>query len=168
MPSRVINVASVAGLSTGDPTSGDAGGLAAPGSGTYSYGPSKAACIHLSKMQASKLAPLNVMVNCICPGLFPSRMTSYGIDRFSDALLIGQPTGRMGQPGDFGGLCCFCRVRQRRILLGMRLLLMVGAWLVGLGGRGPRRRRSRCGSGTVRLERSEQDIIWCIYRTSPG
>jgi hypothetical protein len=35
-PSHVINVASVAGLSTGDPTSGEKGGLAAPGTGTYS------------------------------------------------------------------------------------------------------------------------------------
>lgn len=85
MPSRVINIASVAGLSTGDPTSGDGGGLAAPGSGTYSCayslshkldlsrtndtldGPSKAACIHLSKQQASKLAPMNILVNCVCP-----------------------------------------------------------------------------------------------------
>jgi hypothetical protein len=35
-PSRVINIASVAGLSTGDPTAGGGGGLAAPGTGTYS------------------------------------------------------------------------------------------------------------------------------------
>jgi NAD(P)-dependent dehydrogenase (short-subunit alcohol dehydrogenase family) len=35
-PGRVINIASVAGIATGDPTSGDAGGLAAPGTGTYS------------------------------------------------------------------------------------------------------------------------------------
>lgn len=66
-PSRVINVASVAGLMTGDVTAGDEGGLAAPGTGTFSYGPSKAATIHLSKMQASKLAPRNIMVNCIAP-----------------------------------------------------------------------------------------------------
>ena len=67
MPSRVINIASVGGISTVDVTSGDDGGLSAPGSGPFSYGPSKAACIHLSKMQASKLAPLNVGVYCICP-----------------------------------------------------------------------------------------------------
>jgi NAD(P)-dependent dehydrogenase (short-subunit alcohol dehydrogenase family) len=66
-PSRVINIASVAGLGTGDVTSGDEGGLSAPGAGPFSYGPSKAATIHLSKMQASKLAPLNIMVYCICP-----------------------------------------------------------------------------------------------------
>jgi hypothetical protein len=35
-PGRVINIASVAGIATGDVTAGDAGGLAAPGTGTYS------------------------------------------------------------------------------------------------------------------------------------
>jgi len=106
-PSRVINIASVAGLITRDPTSGSGGGLAAPGTGTYSYGPSKAACIHLSKMQASKLAPENIMVNCVCPGVFPSRMTSFGVDKYLDTLLEGQPTGRIGQPSDFAGLILF-------------------------------------------------------------
>lgn len=81
MPSRVINISSMAGISTGDVTTGDDGGLSAPGSGTFSYGPSKAACIHLSRMQSSKLAPKNIMVNCVCPGVFPSRMTSFGMNK---------------------------------------------------------------------------------------
>lgn len=66
-PSRVINIASMAGIQTTDVTTKEGGGLSAPGHGTFSYGPSKAACIHLTKMQASKLAPLNVMVNCVAP-----------------------------------------------------------------------------------------------------
>lgn len=66
-PSRVINIASVGGLSTADVTAGEDGGLSAPGSGPFSYGPSKAAVIHLSKMQASKLATKNIMVYCIAP-----------------------------------------------------------------------------------------------------
>ncbi len=36
MPSRVINIASMAGIMTSDVTSGDDGGLAAPGHGTFS------------------------------------------------------------------------------------------------------------------------------------
>ena len=87
MPSRVINIASMAGIQTSDVTTTGEGGLSAPGHGTFSCeccqadsystlsyadflyadGPSKAACIHLTKLQASKLAPLNIMVNCICP-----------------------------------------------------------------------------------------------------
>lgn len=106
-PSRVINIASMAGISTADVTTGDDGGLAAPGHGTFSYGPSKAACIHLSKIQASKLAPLNIMVNCVCPGVFPSRMTAFGIDKFMDTILERQPTGRVGKPSDFAGLILF-------------------------------------------------------------
>jgi len=107
MPSRVINVASMAGIMTSDVTAGNDGGLAAPGHGTFSYGPSKAACIHLSKMQASKLAPLNIMVNCVCPGVFPSRMTNFGINKFMDTLTERQPTGRIGQPSDFAGVILF-------------------------------------------------------------
>lgn len=107
MPSRVINIASMAGITTVDVTTGDEGGLAAPGSGTFSYGPSKAACIHLSKMQASKLMPHHVTVNCICPGVFPSRMTAFGMQSAMDTLVSGQPSGRVGKPEDFGGLVLF-------------------------------------------------------------
>jgi len=107
MPSRVINIASMAGIMTSDVTTTGDGGLSAPGHGTFSYGPSKAACIHLSKLQASKLAPLNIMVNCICPGVFPSRMTNFGIEKYIDTLLERQPTGRVGKPSDFAGLVLF-------------------------------------------------------------
>jgi len=136
-PSHVINIASVAGLSTGDPTSGDGGGLAAPGSGTYSYGPSKAACIHLSKQQASKLAPRNVMVNCVCPGVFPSRMTAYGVDKFRDTLVMGQPTGRIGEPSDFAGLILFLSSKASAHITG-NVISVDGGSLVS----GWRRKRS--------------------------
>ena len=107
MPSRVINIASMAGITTIDVTTGQEGGLAAPGSGTFSYGPSKAACIHLSKMQASKLMAHHVTVNCVCPGVFPSRMTAYGLTEAKDTLVSGQPSGRVGKPEDFAGLILF-------------------------------------------------------------
>jgi NAD(P)-dependent dehydrogenase (short-subunit alcohol dehydrogenase family) len=106
-PSRVINIASMAGIMTTDVTAGPEGGLSAPGHGTFSYGPSKAACIHLSKMQASKLMPQHVTVNVICPGVFPSRMTAFGMEKFEDTLSSGQPSGRVGKPEDFAGLVLF-------------------------------------------------------------
>lgn len=58
-------------------------------------------------MTASKLAPKNIMVNVICPGVFPSRMTNYGLNKYMDTLVAGQPTGRIGKPSDFGGLVLF-------------------------------------------------------------
>jgi len=102
-PSRVINIASMAGIATGDST----GVLGRPGDGPFAYGPSKAACIHLSRQQASKLAPLNVTVNCICPGVFPSRMSNFGISNSGKLLMAAQPTGRYGKPEDFAGLVLF-------------------------------------------------------------
>ncbi|KAF2167601.1 hypothetical protein M409DRAFT_22403 [Zasmidium cellare ATCC 36951] len=106
-PSRIINVASIAGIRTTDVTSGADGGLAAPGNGTFSYGPSKAAVIHLTKQMASKFAPLHINVNVVCPGVFPSRMTAYGIQVALPTLLARQPTGRIGRPSDIAGLVLF-------------------------------------------------------------
>ncbi|EEH34944.2 hypothetical protein PAAG_05991 [Paracoccidioides lutzii Pb01] len=107
MPSRVINISSMAGISTLDPTATGDGGLSAPGTGPFSYGPSKAACIHLSRQQSSKFAPMNIMVNCVCPGVFPSRMSNFGIEKYLGTLLQAQPTGRVGKPEDFAGLILF-------------------------------------------------------------
>jgi len=131
MPSRVINISSVAGLSMRDVTSGDEGGLSAPGAGPFSYGPSKAATIHLSRFQASKLAPLNIMVYCICPGLFPSRMSNYGIQNFGDTMLSVQPTGRIGTPPDFAGLVLFLSSQGAAHMTGNVIEIDGGSWVSG-------------------------------------
>ncbi|KIX97243.1 uncharacterized protein Z520_07358 [Fonsecaea multimorphosa CBS 102226] len=117
-PSRVINLASIAGLSTGDPTATGEGGLSVAGSGAYSYGPSKAACIHLSRQQASQFAPKNILVNCICPGLFPSRMSNFGIQKSLGFFLSTQPTGRIGTPEDFAGLVLYLSSRGSNHITG--------------------------------------------------
>ncbi|KAK2753861.1 hypothetical protein FQN55_000225 [Onygenales sp. PD_40] len=140
MPSRIINIASMAGISTLDPTSSDQGGLAAPGSGTFSYGPSKAAVIHLSRQLSSKLAPQNVMVNCVCPGVFPSRMSNFGIEKFADTLLQGQPTGRLGKPEDFAGLILFLCSYASAHMTGNVIELDGGSTRSGMKGR-PRQKK---------------------------
>ncbi|KAF1972333.1 3-oxoacyl-reductase [Bimuria novae-zelandiae CBS 107.79] len=133
-PARVINVASIAGIQTLDVTTGDEGGLAQPGQGTFSYGPSKAAAIHLSKMLASKLAPRGVCVNVIAPGVFPSKMTSFGLERFGERLVSGQPTGRIGRPRDFGGVVLFLSSLASAHMTGNVIELDGGANLTGWKG----------------------------------
>ncbi|MBL4834473.1 MAG: SDR family oxidoreductase [Pseudomonas sp.] len=71
-PARVINIGSVAGIS-------------AFGEQAYSYGPSKAAVHHLSRMLAKELVGEHINVNVIAPGRFPSKMTSH-IHNDPDAL----------------------------------------------------------------------------------
>ncbi|KAH7076008.1 hypothetical protein FB567DRAFT_150823 [Paraphoma chrysanthemicola] len=134
-PGRVINIASMAGIQTLDVTTGEAGGLSKPGHGTFSYGPAKAACIHLTKMTASKLAPKNIMVNVICPGVFPSRMTNFGLEKYKEALESGQPTGRIGKPSDFGGLCLFLASAGSAHMTGNALEIDGGATLTGWRGK---------------------------------
>ncbi|KAH7065852.1 hypothetical protein BKA63DRAFT_166261 [Paraphoma chrysanthemicola] len=134
-PGRVINIASMAGIQTMDVTTGEAGGLSKPGHGTFSYGPAKAACIHLTKMTASKLAPKNIMVNVICPGVFPSRMTNFGLEKYKEALESGQPTGRIGKPSDFGGLCLFLASAGSAHMTGNAIEIDGGATLTGWRGK---------------------------------
>jgi NAD(P)-dependent dehydrogenase (short-subunit alcohol dehydrogenase family) len=138
-PGRVLNVASMAGVSTRDVTVGAEGGLARPGTGTFSYGPSKAALIHLTKVTASKLAPLHVTVNAICPGVFPSRMTSYGLDTHAEELVRGQPTGRIGTPEDFAGLVLFLASRGAAHITGVAIEIDGGSTISGWRGKGPER-----------------------------
>ncbi|KAJ8113781.1 hypothetical protein OPT61_g4170 [Boeremia exigua] len=133
-PGRVINIASMAGIQTQDVTTSEAGGLSRPGHGTFSYGPAKAAAIHLTKMTASKLAPKNIMVNVICPGVFPSRMTNFGLEKYGKTLTAGQPTGRIGKPSDFGGLVLFLSSKASAHMTGNAIEIDGGATLSGWRG----------------------------------
>lgn len=63
-PARVINIGSVAGVTS-------------HGENAYAYGPSKAALHQLSRMLARELVQDHINVNVIAPGRFPSRMTRH-------------------------------------------------------------------------------------------
>lgn len=66
----------------------------------------------------------NAACSCICPGVFPSRMSklfsetgseamltggtaNFGMEKYSDTLLERQPTGRVGKPEDLAGLIIY-------------------------------------------------------------
>lgn len=98
-PSRVLITASVAGLGLG--TLGK--------QGTYGYSASKAAVIHLGRNLAVELGPRGITVNSICPGFFPTKMSS-GLMELSggvDKLGAGNPMGRLGRPEDIAGIVVY-------------------------------------------------------------
>lgn len=66
--------------------------------------PSKAASVHLTRTLAYEFADKYIMVNALCPGVFPSRMTAWSLGPNREILEAGQPTGRLGMPEDLGGL----------------------------------------------------------------
>lgn len=71
-PARIINIGSVAGISSF-------------GEDAYAYGPSKAALHQLSRILARDLVTQHINVNVIAPGRFPSKMTSH-IAKDAEAL----------------------------------------------------------------------------------
>lgn len=106
-PGRVVIISSVAGLTS----QSESTGLGAEGHGLWSYNASKAAAISLSNNLAVTLAPKFITVNAICPGVYPSRMTAYGLKKQPDALARVHPMGRVGTPEDMAGVFLFLTTR---------------------------------------------------------
>ena len=94
---RIINVASLAGLSGQPPEIMDA----------VAYSASKGAIISLSKDLAVKWARHGVTVNVIAPGWFPTRMSEKVIERAGQALTASIPMGRVGRPGEVKGAAVY-------------------------------------------------------------
>ena len=101
-PGRIINISSIAGIGSVAET-----GVSAPGNGTYSYQPSKAAANHLTRVLANTWKSENVTVNAVLPGVFESRMTKYGLANRREAINSRQPTGRIGATEDMAGIALF-------------------------------------------------------------
>ncbi|KAG9318070.1 hypothetical protein JVU11DRAFT_134 [Chiua virens] len=128
-PAHVINISSVSSVSANVE-----GLLSAEGSGTYSYNVSKAAVNHLTSMLAVKLGRQKIMVNAICPGIFPSKMTAFGIKAAGDEVITSlQPTGRFGQPSDLAGIALFLCSPASAHVTGAHILLDGGAALSSFG-----------------------------------
>ncbi|KAI0922805.1 hypothetical protein AcW1_002633 [Taiwanofungus camphoratus] len=103
-PGRVINISSTFGLwpLASDPR------VSSGVNGTWSYNVSKAAVNHLTTQLASTLAPKLITVNAILPGLFPSKMTAFGLKNVGeDSMAATLPMGRLGKPRDMAGIALF-------------------------------------------------------------
>jgi len=126
-PGRVINISSVAGLSPIVVSE-----LSAPGNGVFSYNVSKAAVNHLTSIMAVTLGPQNVTCNAILPGVFPSKMTAFGLTKHHDSFVRNQPTGRVGMPQDMAGTVLFLVSPAGAHVTGAQIALDGGA-LLGRG-----------------------------------
>jgi 3-oxoacyl-[acyl-carrier protein] reductase len=71
------------------------------------YGSSKAALLGLTKSLALELAPYNITVNAIAPGLIETDMTAWATGEQGRLALEKIPLGRIGQPADVGRVAVF-------------------------------------------------------------
>lgn len=128
-PGRVIIISSVAGLTS----AAESSGLGAEGHGLWSYNASKAAAISLSNNLAVTLGPKFITVNAICPGVYPSRMTAYGIKTAADSLAKSHPMGRYGTPEDIAGLFISLSSRAGAHISANYILTDGGSLAAGMG-----------------------------------
>ena len=120
-PARVINVGSVDGIKT-------------PVFDNFSYGPSKAAVHHLTRVMAAHLVKRDILVNAIAPGPFPTWMLSAGVG-FGGAVdgqdweAVGRsnPRRRVGTPEDIAGVAIFLSSRAGAFTVGATITCDGGA-----------------------------------------
>src|SRR5262249_51832514 len=77
-----------------------------------------ASIVHMAKIAATQLAPYNIRVNAICPGLIatnifaqafgiPSQLAETRLDAIADAARHSQPIQRGGRPRDIAETALF-------------------------------------------------------------
>lgn len=71
------------------------------------YSASKGAVIAFTKALAKELAPSNVRVNCVSPGVIDTQMNAHLSDDEMEELISSIPVGRIGSPSDVGEACVF-------------------------------------------------------------
>jgi len=114
---RVLNVASIAGLAGGRPDE-----LSAIG-----YSASKAGVIGLTRTLATHMAGQGILVNAICPGFFPTRMTRGLLAEAGERIAARTPLGRIGRPGELKGVAVFLASPASSYITGQAIAVDGGA-----------------------------------------
>jgi NAD(P)-dependent dehydrogenase (short-subunit alcohol dehydrogenase family) len=115
---KIVNVASVAGLS-GNP----------PGMTTIAYNTSKGAAVNLTRALAAEWGRYDINVNAVCPGFFPTRMTHGLLGVIGDAVRASTPLGRLGGDEDLKGAVARKATEASRHVTGQLLVVDGGASL---------------------------------------
>ncbi|HEY93567.1 MAG TPA: SDR family oxidoreductase [Dehalococcoidia bacterium] len=136
---KIVNISSIGGrpMAGGPPHGGGMSGNEATLSPMTSYGVAKAGVIQFSRLTALQLAPYNINVNCICPGVLytplyersaPRRIKSTpgaeGLsyrEYFDKYVASRVPLGREQTPEDIGRVVVFLSSEEARNITGQSI-----------------------------------------------
>jgi NAD(P)-dependent dehydrogenase (short-subunit alcohol dehydrogenase family) len=107
---KIINIASVAGLR------GSATNVS-----TIAYHTSKGAAVNFTRSLASEWGKYNINVNAICPGFFPSKMSSGLLEKVAEGIIARAPLHRIGGDEDLKGAVVFLASEASRHITGQAL-----------------------------------------------
>ena len=116
---KIINMASIAGR------------IPLPGMGVYSV--SKAAVIMLTEALAVELAPMNIQVNAIAPGLVKTKFSAalWKNPQIYEAVTRGIPQRRMAEPHEIAGIALYLASPASDFATGTTVVVDGGQVLAG-------------------------------------
>ena len=91
------------------------------------YYASKSAALHLTRALAVEWGACGIRVNAICPGFFPSKMTSGLLESIEGAVLKATPLGRLGGNDDLKGAAVYLASDASRHVTGQYIAVDGGA-----------------------------------------
>jgi len=113
---KIINIASIAGLS-GNP----------PDRCTIAYNTSKGAAVNFTRALAAEWGKYNINVNAVCPGFFPSKMTQGLLEKIGQEVIAATPLQRLGGEDDLQGIAVFLASEASRHITGQAVCVDGGA-----------------------------------------
>jgi len=117
---RIINTASVAGITASDPRVVR----------TVAYNATKHGLVGLTRQLAAEWGVHGITVNAICPGFFPSKMTKATLGKDLQLILDTTPTGRVGNDEDLKGLVVLLASEASRHITGQAIAVDGGATII--------------------------------------
>jgi NAD(P)-dependent dehydrogenase (short-subunit alcohol dehydrogenase family) len=117
---RIINTASVAGLTASDPRVVR----------TVAYNATKHGLVGLTRQLAAEWGEHGITVNAICPGFFPSKMTKGTLDKLTPLVIEVTPTRRIGNDEDLKGVAVLLASEASRHITGQAIVVDGGATII--------------------------------------
>jgi gluconate 5-dehydrogenase len=114
---RIINIASIAGLTASDPRVVK----------TVAYNATKHGVVGITRQLAAEWGEHGITVNAICPGFFPSKMTKATLGAMTRLVLETTPTRRLGNDEDLKGLVVLLASEASRHITGQAIAVDGGA-----------------------------------------